>query len=235
MFTIPVTLYSSSASVTPLTATLTDTDENADNQPSYSVTMDIGANTSGSMIVFGCGSRANAARTVTGVTCDGVAMTLVGTGNDTSGGADIATMWRLPRSSIPDPTQTNADFVITFSDVMLRATFAAYQISGPVNMTPNYANNDNTQSAGVLSLNDVDCPANGTVIGLAWFAAASPTSVTWSGLSTEDFDINTETASNVFSGAHQNFTTTQTNITVSATDASGTTANGSMVIASWGP
>lgn len=220
------------STISPVEAAYIDSTSSDTDLTTYSATIGIGSNVPGSQIIFVAGARANAARTVSGVTCDGVAMTLVNTANNTSGGADICTMWRLDRSAIPDPTQTNADFSITFSNTMLRCLLATYQITGPVNATPFYNNTNTTLSSNALSLTDVDVPVKGCCIG---FANANGINIetAWTGI-TEDFDSQPETTSDCWSGAHANFTPAQTNITVTATFSGGTPSYAAMVVATWG-
>lgn len=225
------TVFSNSVQIT-----LADTDLSTADSNSYSVTLDIGGTDQNSYIIFNAVSRRTAGDAdVSGVTADGVAMTNVATAKDTSGGADINTMWIIDRSSLPDPSQTNVDFVITFTQTMLRCAFATYSMIGAGSATPSYVGTDTTLTVATLSLTDVDVPANGAALATVYAVNnTSPTNeITWVGLN-EDFDFAVESASNAFSGASDEFATTQTNITVSAT-MTVSAVRGELIVASWGP
>lgn len=176
-------------------------------------------------VVFG--TRANSARTVTSVTIGGVSATLVETANQTTGGADISSMYVASGVS-----GTTGDIVITMSNTMLRMVVASYSIYNTFSCTP-YNSNDNIGTTGGTLATTVNIPANGAVLGAIWLSGSTSMSSSWTGAN-EDFDTQPETSSNAFSGSHQNLTNAETARSISVA-ITGTVAASSLVTASWGP
>jgi len=179
-------------------------------------------------IVVGIGARANSARSISSVTIGGVAATHVCTANDTSAGADIASLYIAAV-----PTGTTGDVVVTFSGAMLRCQIGLWRMTGISSATPNATMTDNTISAGVLT-GTINCPANGAIIGAAWGAGSGSQTATWAGI-TEVYDGQPETTSNNATGAHATFFAAQTGLTVSATIGGTSPSSGGLAVASWGP
>ena len=173
------------------------------------------------LIICGIASRAGGSSTISSVTIGGVSATIVvqiNTSADSgwnSAGIVIAAV----------PTGTTGDVVITFSAGQARCAIALYSTIDTASET---ASDTDSNAAADPSVS-IDCPASGYIIAVACFSVGTGTT-TWTGV-TEDYDVNPENVANT-TMASDNFASAQTGLTVSANS---TLANGTMVVASWGP
>lgn len=205
--------------------TATPTPDTVDRTTYTFSTASIGTAANDRIVVVGFCARANAARSVSSATIGGAAATLVGTANDTSGGADIATMWLLRQ-----PTGTTATMTVTFSNTMLRCSCFVWAVYGSTTTLP--AVTDNSLSGGVLSVSASARP-NGALIGVAWSSGSGSQTIAWGGL-TEDAENQPESGSNVAGAAHA-LTSTGANINVTATIGGTSPVNGALVVGTFAP
>lgn len=173
----------------------------------------------GRYLIVGILSRkSGAATTINSVTIGGVSATEVVTRQNTSSNCSLASLYIAAV-----PTGASGDVVVTFAATMLRCSIQLYSSLDLTNATAY-----DTDSAIIDDPTvNLDCPANGFIIGVA--ASASSTTTTWSGI-TEDSDAVVESALTC-TAAHDNFAAQQTGLALTANFAS--PANCAGVFASW--
>lgn len=187
----------------------------------------IGTASADRIVIVVIGSRANSARSISSVTIAGIAATVIATANNTGGGADIVAIY-----AAAVPSGTTGNVVITFSGTMLRCGIGTYAMTGASSVTP-YDTATAVPSGSSASINTIDSPANGAILGASLAGSSGTASVTWTGL-TENFDIQPETSSSGVSGACGDFASSQTNRTVGVTVGS-VLGPQALAVASWGP
>ena len=135
------------------------------------------------------------------------------------------------------PAGTSGDVVVTFSATMNSPYCVVYRMVGMESIAAHDTASDITVSSNAVSAS-IDCPADGVIIGTAWFrwgSSASASSASWSNL-TEDIDGNIEANARNYSAAHDEFATQQTARVITATGSgSGGNQDGKLALASWSP
>lgn len=152
-------------------------------------------------------------RTVSSLTVGGNAMTKLTEKAGTSGSfRSTAAIHALLY-----PTGTSDTFVVTFSGTVDSCAIGVWAVTG-LDAISAYATLNAENASGAAS-GTIDCPAGGCIIAVSANRAvtASTQSYTWSGL-TERFDQALFTYSGA-SAAGDNFSATQTGLTVTATPA----------------
>lgn len=128
------------------------------------------------------------------------------------------------------PSGTSATVKVTVSGLALNTRWiAAYSLYNLASPTPT-----DSQSIGVVASDPsvaIDVPANGVLIAAYYGSDGSPATVTWTGVTTKDFDRATTSISRA-SGASQSAMSSQSNRPVSATSTTGGAEN--LVAVTWG-
>jgi hypothetical protein len=123
-----------------------------------------------------------------------------------------------------------ADVVVTNSPAAIRCAVTTYKMTGAASAVPSdTAIVQNTEPASTT----LDIAANGAAIGVVYCNVNSTGTYTWTGLDTEDLDIDTE-GTRRFSTAHENSVAGETGRTITA-DHSGNPAGTHMALAAWSP
>lgn len=170
--------------------------------------------TSGHRII-GVAGRDASTRTITSVTLDGQAATLLGTQVDNSGSS--AALFIAPATA-----NATGNLVISLSNNWLRCAGGVINVLNLQSTTPTDTASDITPSSNTLSV-AIDVEAGGAAFGSALFGNAS--SATWSGI-TEAWDRTTESI--CMTGAGADFASAQTGLSVEATGSGGT--NPAMIV-----
>lgn len=178
----------------------------------------IGAASSSRYVVVCAGGEGSTNRTISGITCGGVAMTQavkISTAQVTTCGIYILNV----------AAGTTADIVVTYSGGMTNCRIEVYTLNGLSSATPadtleTVTTDDNPSGA-------IDFKGGGAVIGIA--VGASAASMTWTNLS-EDADTYVETAVDIStaSASPASDSTPTVSVTLSAT-----TGDNTLAIASW--
>lgn len=223
-FPFPAISPAAAAAVTYIGAT-----ESTSNATVYTFNgVSIGAASSDRIVHVGAVGLANgAAQNVTGITIGGVAAELncVAT-NGASGGIESAI------ASLAVASGTTADIVVTFGVAQLRCAILVW--------TSTSANGAFAYDAGTDSDSDplttsVDVPSNGFAIGVAGTFKTGWTGNTWTGLS-EDADFVTgETTNQGYTGASEDFSSTQSGLSVSCDCDGGAATRYAMCVATFSP
>jgi hypothetical protein len=166
----------------------------------------------------------NATVPISGVTCNGDAMSPVVQAAGTGSPGTAAALFE-----IVEPDGTTADFVVTFAQSgQTHCAMDVYSIAGSGG-----AATDTAQSTAVPPSDTITVPTNGCVIGVVGFGASgSSGSVAWTNLS-EDSDRVPESGSNS-SAAHSN-SAGGGDLTITATLSGTTVSRRQMVAAAWSP
>lgn len=226
--TFPFPTFVPSGAVTPLDITQFASQSSGTDASSYNMgTLSIGTAAAGRIVLVAIGSRRASAAAISGVTIGGNAATEVVTANNTDSGANIASIYGLQVN-----TGVTAEIIVTFNSTMLRCGVIIYALYNAPSVTPFATLTDVTMSSGVFSGN-INVPANGAAMGVAWQSGAAGPTFTWSGL-TKDAEQNVETANQTHGSASLEFATAQTPLAVSVTS-SDTTTTAAAAWASWGP
>ena len=138
---------------------------------------------------------------ISSVTIGGVSATIAVQGQNSGNTQGIAI------ASVP--TGTTGDVVVVFAETMTNAEVSLYRCTGI--STTVYDSGTSTASVGTY---DLDIPANGVAVAMMKNDDGSQTA-TWAGL-VETYDEQ-DTTGNDISGSAAEFSTTQTNLTVSCT------------------
>lgn len=170
-------------------------------------------------LIIGIFNRSAAARTLSSVTLGGVSASAV-TGPALTNGTGRVEMWIAKV-----PTGTTGTVTYTYNAGALRTGFGLWRATGIGSTTPFDTGTSNTEPGS----DTLNIPARG--FGIGFSMGESGTSATWTGL-TEFFDATVETR--VYTGAHANFKTAQSALSVTCDYAAAPTQP-AMVLASWGP
>lgn len=129
---------------------------------------------------------------------------------------------------VPSDPNGDGEVIVAFtnSEFTTSQAIIVHKAYGITSITPN---DTMISSASPTATNPIDCPAGGFIVG--YFRGHNSNAVTWVGLATEDLDVAFDTSRRL-SAAHEDFATTQTGRTVSATQTSGTANR--LAVASWG-
>lgn len=171
------------------------------------------------IIVTAIARKAGAAFTLSSITIGGVSATIVRQVTNTVTNSDTAA---IVIANVP--TGTTGDVVVTWSTTVLRCAIGMWRATSLSSATEH----DASTSTAADPTYAIDVPAGGFAIAAGLTAAA--TTVTWTGL-TEKFDSTLESFV-TYTGASDEFATTQTNLTVTMDFGSSTESAG--VFASWG-
>jgi len=204
------------------TVSQTAIDSDTADQASYTFNaLNIGADSGSDVIFVLVGSRTTAGGdAVSSVTVDGQAATsvVVSAFNESASVFSIAAIFSIERADLPDPSQTDVDVVITFSNTMIRCG-CALAVAPNVSAT---AEDTASQAAGVGNLN-LDVSASSVVMGVIF--QGNTGDVTWVGL-TEETDTNIEAGT--FSTAYASDASAETprsvDVSTSAADVSASVA-----------
>lgn len=154
------------------------------------------------------------------MTVGGVSATLIGAQLVSS---DPCELWQAAV-----PTGTTGDIVVTMSAGMLNLGIAVWRVVGAAAAVTEML----TSTADPMNV-AIDCPANGVIIAIAGNHFSGAT-FTWTNL-TERFDAPTEDSNgDYYTGASDNFASTQTNLSITCTQTTSGTRN-HMVACSFGP
>ncbi len=173
------------------TVSRTDSDSSTANQTAYTFTTSIGANGGTDILYVAPAGRSVADATgISSVTMDGVAASSIVQRSATEGGGVtcVIGLFALARSSLPDPSQTDMDVVVTFNAAMIRAamdTFVGIGSQATAHATANDGQDTCTSGSATLDL-DLNVPDQGIVISAATTAEPDAT-WSWVGL-TEQSD-----------------------------------------------
>lgn len=204
--------------------------ENTSDLSAYTFTAaPIGTAASDRIVVVGVQTRANAARSVSGVTIGGNAATSIVVANDTAQGADISALYYLAV-----PSGTTADIVVTLSAAMVRCAINVWAVYGSSG-APTASASDTVFTSAALNTT-LSCNANGAIIGMAEGLTGTGTaSWTWSGITEQSDATSAEASNHGWSGAHSTFSTAQSSLAISATTAGTSPLSGALTLAAWGP
>jgi len=169
--------------------------------------MSIGAADSNRYVVASFHARKGGASTsVTSVTIGGVSATEIITQANHTTNTNIVSFWYAAV-----PTGTTATCVVTFADTMVRAACNVWRVIG-FDFTSTHDEGSSTASSPTY---DLDIPAGGIALAAVSFASNGDGSTSWSNL-TEQTDTLTEGFLNS-SAADDEFASSQTNLTITAT------------------
>lgn len=204
-------------------------EDTGDTSPYTFTSVPIGTAAGDRIVVVGIASRENAARTISSVTIAGNTATNAVTANDPVAGAGIAALYYLAV-----PSGTTATIVVTFSGGMRRCyinVWAVYGSSG----APTHTASDTVFSASALNTT-ISCNANGAILGMAEALASSGTaSWTWTNLTEQSDFQSSESAQAGYSGAHSTFSSAQSSLSITATNAGSSLTEGALALAAFGP
>lgn len=156
-------------------------------------------------IIVGVSARGVGAPTLDSVTIGGVSATLVAMARNTVSNLSVTT---LAVANVP--TGTTGDVVVTFSAGMVRCGIGVFRTTG-INPTPT---GTATSVADAPTQSTLDVVAGGFAVAVAHTAGDNATT-TWTGL-TERYDqIDAELTPHT--GASDDFASTQTDLTITAT------------------
>lgn len=197
------------------------TTEDTDNLTTYTFSsVNFGAADAGRYIVAAAAGRTGSSGvTVSSITIGGVSATIVVQDNNNSGGDNVVAL-----AAAAVPSGTSGDVVVTFSTGMVRALVGLYRVTG-IDGVDDFQALSSTAAPPSVAL---DIPANGIAIALA---ASRPGNASLTGV-TADSDGTPEAQMRYIMG-HDEFATTQTDLTVEATNLDGAAPVG--VFASWSP
>lgn len=172
------------------------------------------------------GTRANAARSITGITLDAVTMSASANANATDGGADMCGIYALPKSS-----GSTGEFILTFSNTMLRCVIEVYALYGAGASATTY-DSDSQTTNGTDIAGTIDVPYNGAALAACW-ANATSTTLAWTGL-TEATERTVESTSNALGTAYTQVLEQSLSLAVSV-DINSPASGQALAIASWEP
>ncbi len=178
--------------------------------------------------VVGFISRSASARTVSGVTIDGVAATAIVTANNNASGADIAAIYAAATPS----ADVTGDVVLTFSGAMIRAAVVVWRMVGQAACTTPTATSSSTTLVALVGTANVNVSANGDAIGICYILSGGTAAATWTAGLSSDATGSPETAANAYNGGHAHSSGTPLGITCTG-DAGA--ARVALSTASWGP
>jgi hypothetical protein len=170
------------------------------------------------IIVSAVARKAGATFTLSSITIGGVSATIVRQVTNTVTNSNAAA---IVIANVP--TGTTGDVVVTWSTTVLRCAIGMWRATGLTSATEH----DASTSTAADPTYAIDVPAGGFAIAAGLTAAA--TTAVWTGL-TEKFDSTLETFV-TYTGASDEFATTQTNLTVTMDFGSANESAG--VFASW--
>lgn len=167
---------------------------------------DIGAADAGRYILVGVTTRSSGTtNTINSVTIGGVTATEVQLQRTIT---TVVNMAGLYIANVP--TGTTGDVVVTFAAGTQRCGIGMWRATDLASAVPT----DSGKSGADAPTYDIDVDAGGFAVGVA-YGADNSGATTWTGI-TEDYDEASE-GTHRNTGAHDEFITTQTNLTITAT------------------
>lgn len=196
-------------------ATYVDTQTDSVDRTTYTFTANLGAGTHCVIVI--CGRAASAGRSIVSLTADSVAGAEASFINSGSGLSNVIGIWIVAAFG---PAKT---VVVQFSGAMARCGIDTYGVDRLLSATPTHANRTSSASPPSTTVN---CEAGGFIIG---GACNNGSSWSWTNL-TERTDYDVE-GSQRQSSACDNFSVTQTGLTITATPSGG--SNQGMALAAF--
>lgn len=177
--------------------------ESAGTASSYTFTYTFSTANANRHLIAGVAFQSASSLTVA-VSIGGVSATPIGTKIGTTGNAEMAFFYAVV------PTNTTQTVVVTFSGGnAVQCGCGLYDLEGVTVL-----NDSMTTSTGLLTAT-LNVPAGGAVLGID-FASGSSQSHSWTGI-TLDYTANVFSANWQYSGAHGNFATGNSSLTVTDT------------------
>jgi hypothetical protein len=164
--------------------------------------------------VVGVWFRGAGSLSISSVTLGGQTMSLIGTaGVNTGGGNTTYTGWFGLNTGVGTAlaASTSATVVVSLSGTASRAGIANYRV---IKAGTNLTATDTATSTVDDPTVQIDSQAGGSIMGIFGTSDSAAGNITWTNL-TEDFDADVE--GRIFSGAHDDFGTVQTNRSITVT------------------
>ncbi|MGE0658265.1 MAG: hypothetical protein AB7F36_01690 [Reyranellaceae bacterium] len=212
-------LRAAAAAAAPVAIANTANGESTTNSSSYSFSgVSIGAAAADRIVVFCFAGDAGSGRTISSVTINGSAATLIQ--QNASGNI------RCGMYALAVPAGTTATLAVTFSGSMNRCMYSAFAITGADGAAAHASGNDVTSTYGV----SINVPADGGAIAFA--AGREAASYSFTGV-TEDVDAVSSEGGTSRAAAHDEFASAQTPLAIGMTPSAG--GDHVLLAASWGP